>query len=285
MASKEFIEKRIEGKKAEIAKLEKKLERINKAKETNWEVNPYYYGEADLRYTTNELNLAKDALVKYEQQLAQEIEKDNSRDVEVILEFLEQWKKRQYEFYTHWLRDYYDEKDAVRDMWRALNDKYKHSYLIPDEEQAKYEEVRDAFYEKCNGRYDEVEAKDYFGHMRKHKVKVEDGEYEFLDSYTRRCPTYFEAEIMLKKELDEEAKRKYDFIIERVNAICGTITDASNLKIGATGELNGNIIGDRGTASVKTIGAGGYNDDIIVNERHGQRFHFRTLIHKVKEGK
>ena len=49
MASIEFITKRIEGKQAEIAKLEKKIARIEKAKATGLEVNPYYYREDDLK--------------------------------------------------------------------------------------------------------------------------------------------------------------------------------------------------------------------------------------------
>ena len=70
-----------------------------------------------------------------------------------------------------------------------------------------------------------------------------------------------------------EADRKYDFIIERTNAIVGKITDAAGLTIGAKDDLNGFIIGDKGTAKVTTIGAGGYNI---------QCYHFRTLIREAK---
>ena len=83
---------------------------------------------------------------------------------------------------------------------------------------------------------------------------------------------YDEALTKLTKDVNDEANRKYDFIIERVNNICGTMTDASDLRIGYNGELNGTIIGTKGKASVKTIGAGGYNI---------QQFHFRTLVHKI----
>ena len=78
-----------------------------------------------------------------------------------------------------------------------------------------------------------------------------------------------EAMNKLEKDLTKEWNRKYDFIIERTNEIVGKITDASNLKVGAKGDLNGYIIGTKGTAKVQTIGAGGYNI---------QCFHFRTLI-------
>ena len=76
----------------------------------------------------------------------------------------------------------------------------------------------------------------------------------------------------LLKDLEAEYNRKYDFIIERTNAIVGQITDATNLTI-TNGELNGVIIGTRGVARVTTIGAGGYNI---------QKFHFRTLVNAVK---
>ena len=66
---------------------------------------------------------------------------------------------------------------------------------------------------------------------------------------------------------------KYDDIINRTVKITGPITDASNLKVGGKGDLNGFIIGENGKAKVETIGAGGWNI---------QRWHLRTLVHQMK---
>lgn len=62
--------------------------------------------------------------------------------------------------------------------------------------------------------------------------------------------------------------------IERTNEIVGEITDASYLSVNQKGNLDGFILGSRGSAQVSTIDAGGYNI---------QCYHFRTLIHKVDD--
>lgn len=257
MASVEFITKRIAGKEKELEKLTKKMERIRKAEATGWKVNPYYYSEYDIRVTTREIEDAQKALEGYKAQLVAETEKANSRNVEVILTFLESWKARVRFYYTAGLTEYYEEKQAVRD-----------AYGTPE-----YKELRDAFYDKCHGTFNYETYKDPFtGREGQHRVKVTEGEYEYLRPYSE-SRTLEEATAKLEKDLVQEANRKYDFIIERTNAIVGTITDASNLRIGAKDDLNGYIIGERGVAKVQTIGAGGYNI---------QCFHFRTLINPMK---
>ena len=71
-------------------------------------------------------------------------------------------------------------------------------------------------------------------------------------------------------------ERQYDIfsrlLKDRIIFVDGEITDASALTVGAKGDLNGYIEGKDGKASIKTIGAGGYNI---------QCYHFRTLIHKM----
>ena len=250
MASIEFIQKRIAGKESEIQKLQKKIARIEKAKETNWEVNPYYYQEYDLKVAYRDLEDAEKALNGYREELTKTQEKAASRNVEIIVRFLDMWKARCIQFYQSLYQDYVE----ALNLWYASEHKFiewwnsgaaRRDPNRKEIEEAHREERR-AFHEKWG-------FLEYYVEGRGKSMKLR------LDK--------------IDKDLTEEANRKYDFIIERTNEIVGQITDASALRIGDKGDLNGFIKGTRGTAKVETIGAGGYNI---------QRFHFRTLIKPVK---
>lgn len=92
MASMEFLQKRIDGAKVRIEKLNKKLRRIELAKASDYkENNPYSYSDYDLRSTKRKLSDVTANLEKYEKQFEQEKEKADSRNVKVINDFLNQW--------------------------------------------------------------------------------------------------------------------------------------------------------------------------------------------------
>lgn len=253
MASIDYIQKRIAGKEKEIVKLENKLARIRKVEAQGWEdPNPYFYDERDLRYCLKDLDNARAALKDWQEQLVSAEEKAQSRDVKVILNFLEGWKARVRKHYNDALPRYLKARQEWWDMEHTHSENY-HKYamrVITSEEWAEID--RDFHeYEKCYR-----------------------STWSFIVPYLKRTngETVLDLD-KLNKELNEEANRKYDFIIERTNAIVGQITDASALLIGAKGDLNGFILGTRGTAKVQTIGAGGYNI---------QCFHFRTLINPTR---
>lgn len=271
MASIEFIQKRIEGKEKEIIKLTKKLERIRKAESTGWEVNPYYYSESDLKWCLKDLEAAQQALEGYKAQLVSETEKANSRDVQVIIDFLEIWKSNVRNHYMGELKAYFTAKEIVKFATQKVSTFRWGSPEYLEAEQVA-NDLRKTFNENAHGKYETQTVTNRWGKEVKQEVKVAEGKWEFLNPYNHER-TLDEAVAKLEKDLVMEANRKYDFIIERTNRIVGQITDASNLKIGAKQDLNGYIIGTKGIAKVQTIGAGGYNI---------QCFHFRTLINPMK---
>lgn len=273
MASVAFIQKRIAGKEKELDKLNKKLARIRKVEAQNWEdPNPYGYHEYDLKRTLKDIDKVQKDLDGYKAQLAAEEEKAQSRNVPAILEFLEDWKARVFNYYDNDLRDAFAEEARIRSL--AAEQKGKR-YGTPeyDEAHANYTAASKANYAKHHGYYRPLtdEEKKLPKYRYAYQIKVADGEWEHLSPYF--LDTYEESIAKLQQHLDEEANRKYDFIIERTQAITGKITDATALRIGAKHDLNGYIIGEKGTAKVQTIGAGGYNI---------QCYHFRTLINEVK---
>ena len=102
---------------------------------------------------------------------------------------------------------------------------------------------------------------------------VSEGHYELV---------FFDID-RLNKILAKEKENKYFDLCNRISAVVGEITDARGLYIGRkNGELNGVVEGTDGAAKVETIGAGGWNTHEIVNVRHGQCFHYRVLVHKIR---
>lgn len=240
MASIEYLEKRIAGKTAELEKLNKKMERIKAAEATNWEVNPYYYHKEDLKWTGRYIEAAEKALADYREKLNTAKEKAGSRNVPVITEFLENWKAETRNFYIEQVPKYkeaakeYSEKRSELNWWSQKGETRKQM-------EKEWNHLKDRF----EAEWGWIAVYMYAGNLE-------------LDR--------------LERDLKNEADRKYDFIIERTNAIVGQITDASRLHV-MHFELNGEIKGTKGTAYVQTISAGGWNI---------QRYHFRTLISKAE---
>lgn len=73
----------------------------------------------------------------------------------------------------------------------------------------------------------------------------------------------------LNDHLDFEVKKKGLLIKGRIKKKVGNVINAKGLHIGDNGEINGTIIGDQGTATIRTIYAGGHSV---------QSLHFRVLV-------
>lgn len=259
-------------KEALIAKKTAMMEKVS-GEERRWLEFDVENLRDDISRLEKEVNEAKESFEKYNAQLTAEIEKANSRNIPAIVEFIENWKTRMHDYFMNAIREYFAESERVYSLYQKAN-ALRWGTPEYDEAHSVYEEARLALREDVRGKYEMVEMfSKRLNRMVKTEQKVTEGKYEFCAEYLG-FKTAEEAEARLISDLTAEGNRKYDFIIERTNEIVGTITDATGLRVGATGELNGFIIGDRGTAKVQTIDAGGYNI---------QCYHFRTLIHEVRK--
>lgn len=251
--AKDFISKKystIERKKELINKKSDKLLVLND-QEKRWMECGIENLRDDIKSLERQISEKKISLKKYENELKIIIEKENSRNIKVILDFLERWKQQVKGFY-----------ESNVNAWIETLNKYR-------EEDRKH-------CEWYNTHFAERNNKELIKQMEEpvKVAKMEHKQYNFLDSYMDRHGNEYALNTeKLQKDLDYEANRKYDFIIERTNKIVGEIIDATNLDIGEKGDLNGYIIGTKGKASVQTVGAGGYNI---------QCYHFRTIISEIK---
>lgn len=310
MATREFVEERIlkaqetlTKKQGTLARHQKALEKLTKkAKEMTPSFNSYNEAwehrndshrawEAcsawsdvdskmdDIKRTEKAIAEAEARLADYQAQLQVITEKENSRNVKVIIDFLENWKQMVHDFYMEAVNDYHLSKQELNRL-RAVRE----SFMYGSQEYKEAEEAVQEFLTEWNknlrGVYEEKVVADRVYNYRsrqyevkwvKKQVKVRDGKWEFASRYLTK--DIAEGEALLNKDLKKEAEAKYDDIIERTNQVVGQITDASKLECNEKGNLDGIIIGTKGIAKVETIGAGGYNI---------QCFHFRTLINKLK---
>ena len=206
----------------------------------------------DIRRGQKEIDETAEKLVTYKAELESAEEKANSRDVQVILDFLKLWKEKVEAYYTKNFSNFLEAEKEYSKFSRSYAEWYNTNYSLRGTEEDKQKRIEQ--------KQMQAEFNDRWSHYFPYLVRDDQGNHQ-LDL------------VKLQKDLVNEANRKYDFIIERTNAIVGQITDASELTIGYKDDLNGYIIGTKGIAKVQTIGAGGYNI---------QCFHFRTLINKVR---
>ena len=216
----------------------------------------------------------------------------NGKDVNVIVEFLNNWEK---EVTTYWMKRFeyfenehesyykevvessleymityssYENKDKIAEMW-ATSDYVK--FYPTYEEYNKNANYRD----ECRG----------FIRSALNEMKEE---YESRFSIrqiekwgkSKWSPKKEVFEENMRKDIAKEKDRKYDQLIEDVENICGKIIDMSHIKVGVKGDLEGWVVGTDGEAELWTSGAGGFNTDVIVNVKHGQIFHFRFYVRK-----
>lgn len=225
---------------------------------------------ADLRDAQITIEKYRNAL---QVELAKENELENNK-IDTIWNFLLAYKERVKEYVRdnlYWVIEYHRLDHISCDLH---NNGWSHTHIengkrVYDDEYAKQvEEISNL----------EKQAKANIHPLTALCVKRDYSHYE-KDSKV----DYYINEEMLEEELTKDITSKYFKLIEQITKYTGLIQDAKGLSVGNKGDLNGVVIGEKGKARVETIGAGGYNNNIILDSgRHGQCFHFRTIVNPVK---
>ena len=227
-----------------------------------------YWDRERLRTNIYELDNCRKVCENWETKLNERINKDNIEKIKPIWDFLCEWEKRSIEWYRENCKAYFNLKKEYENKFNE--------YLNSDEYK---EDVENSL--RCyNKEYLEQHRK-YLENSAKYHLesRFKERYYEDIDSFTKAITkikyeyTGYEVdEELLKKEVAKEKENKYFDLVNRITKVIGEITNASNLNVGPKGELEGIVEGLKGKVRVETIGAGGYNI---------QRFHFRTLVHKL----
>ena len=221
---------------------------------------------------------------------------------EVIKEFLNEWKARVIKYYNNMaemypeaLQEYRNEKekiyyDCLVEIVNKLVEEDKEAFInkycwkSEDRFNRVMNTLNEGFKPNNNSEYINLihfgyrdnntpyEHPKYIRHEEQWKSQF--GDSFFLSWLSRKFDPDW-----LDKEIEQEKNNKLIDLMTRASKITGEIVDAQYLYIAKDGNLNGYIIGKDGNAEIETIGAGGYNDNIILESgRKGQKFHFRVLI-------
>lgn len=216
--------------------------------------------DSEIRHAQRDLAENTNTLKKYEAELEKVSARNAVEKLPVFVEFLNNWKQDMTEYITENVKVKKAYYEANSEAVKLRNDGWKVRQGMID---------RDEYMKALK----EAETKERSLRAAIHPITN--------IVYSHRTEDNINHE-ELEKILDKEVDNKYWNMIIKTQEITGEITDASDLRLGDDGNINGIIIGKKGKARLETIYAGGYNQDIIVNTRHGQRLHFRLIVHAIK---
>lgn len=231
---------------ARKAKLEKKLETLTDEREIYWTKSDISDCEDDISNRMKDLATEQEKLQRWEEKLKIEQQKDVC-PVKAIEDFLLNWKEKARAYYMKEAQEYIDEYQRYKDTLDKLSNGDS-LYQYTKEWQEGYNK----------------ETKRFNAWKRAH-----------VSAVTERVTNAYRKEIdteMLETIIHQEKVRKADSLMRRVADMVGEVTDASGLYIADNLELNGTVVGTKGSATVTTIYAGGYNIQCL---------HFRVLIHRL----
>jgi hypothetical protein len=234
--------------------------------------------EEDIKTAENKVVEAEKVLKNWQEKLNKEeanLQYINNEIPQILIDFLNDWKEHCREYVLTMADKYFEEKQELRDTINT----YCWEYIVDNKDKFDYlfNNYPDNFATFNNG----INYAQYINSYRDFKefesiYNVKELNKSLENKYNNYFVQFYISHRQdinaLDKELEKEKNNKLLDLMNRVTAITGIITDTTNLKINAKGDIDGIIYGEKGNCKVTTIGAGGYNI---------QCFHYRVLVKKI----
>lgn len=273
------LELRVNKAEEKVKKCEATIVRHQKQLEKKKLIGDEYdirWKEDDIKGATRKLEDAKRILENWKIKLNLEIENERflaGNAPEVIKIFLEEWKQKSFDWHVKRF-------DAYKALVKQLNKEETAAqieYIKQAPEYLKYVDENGEIIEELE-RIVRRPSRDMNRFMQEKRLtyrQIQKRLAEFAGSTVLAMNDIRDKKkrlAYLENRLEKEKKAKMLDLIQRINQVVGSMTDASYLEISPKGNLDGYVLGENGKAKIETIGAGGYNI---------QCFHFRTLVHAV----
>ena len=216
----------------------------------------------------------------------------NGKDVNVIVEFLNNWEKEVTDYWMKRFEYFENEHESYYNAVIKKSIEYMINYNSWEHKEQITEMWKDSPYVEFYPTYEEYKQNANYRDKCSEAIRsvLRELEEEYESHFSIRViekwgkskwnPNKETFETNMRKDIAKEKDRKYDQLIKDVESIVGKIIDMSHIKVGVKGDLEGYVVGTNGEAELWTSGAGGFNTNVIVNVKHGQIFHFRFYVRK-----
>ena len=270
-----------------------------------WAICDIHDKESGIESNKRKLKEAEELLKRWKEKLRlEEVKIQFIQDSvpEVIKSFLDDWKQRVINYYLKKAESYPEDYKAYREekervYFECLKEIVEH--LVAEDKEGfikkycySHEQRFNRLIEAINEEYKPNNSYEYHNLINfyytdrndpdehpKYVRNEEQWKARFSDGFFQAWLDHKFDPDWLDKQIEQEKNNKLIDLMTRVSKITGEILDATYLYIADDGNLNGYIIGKDGKAEVETIGAGGYNEHVILESgRRGQCYHFRVLV-------
>lgn len=224
---------------------------------------------SELRNAYVDLGEARNTLANYQVQLEKVDNFAKEEKVSAIWDFLCDWENKAYNWYLENAKKYFE---LTRD-YNASKQAFEKDYLENHTEPSKDDTRAYMDWRNTKRYYTSAWEERYYQPINELTKSITNCKGRYED----RNYVYYDYSVNtdeLAKYLKAEKDRKYQDLVKRITSITGDIVDAAGLYIGnKDGEINGIVVGEKASAKVQTISAGGYNI---------QCFHYRVLVHEIR---